>query len=361
MRRLLLWAALALASLPVLARSPALPLLLGKGVAAGPSLSCNFLGPVVATATAFNAGPLCPPITFTRASSATDSLYTDAAGSSYNTYAANVPIVTTRGLGVFEQHTNYLLNSTAPATQTTGTLTVGTYVFWCIGTGNVTLAAATAVGSGFASTTCSLGTFATLAISTAGTVLVTVSGSVDRFQLEGGGGPITPTPFIVTAATLATRAIEQASIQIGPRYNNKPVTLSVAGNMLAPEISGSNMFWASLNDGTLNNRLQLFTQSSGLGVRYIYSSGGVAFVTSPFLSLSPYPARFKAVATVGGGSTSFVQNGVTVQDKATGPLPVALNSLQIGTGGAGAPNGFIFSVAVYPRSMAISEMQRITR
>ena len=69
----------------------------------------------------FTLGSIPGGMSFARAGNATDSFFTDAAGSSYNSFTTNVPrLSSTWGL-VFEPqaHTNYLLNSTAPATQTT--------------------------------------------------------------------------------------------------------------------------------------------------------------------------------------------------------------------------------------------------
>jgi hypothetical protein len=132
-------------------------------------------------------GVLPPWITFTRADSgvggsATDGLFTDAAGTSYNTYAANIPIFyPNRGFAVFESRTNFLLNSSVPVTQTTASLTTGTYRFWCIGTGSVTSSLGTATATGVGALTCSQSSAQTISITVAGTLTFTVSGSVNRF------------------------------------------------------------------------------------------------------------------------------------------------------------------------------------
>ena len=97
--------------------------------------------------------------------------------------------------------TNYLLNSDAPATQTTGSLATGFYTLWMDGTGSADLTAGTAtiVSAGSATD----GSPLTFEVTVAGTVTVTVAGTEDRFQLEGG---TVPTQFIVTAGSTVTRS-----------------------------------------------------------------------------------------------------------------------------------------------------------
>ena len=100
-------------------------------------------------------------ITYTRAactssqSCATDGLITDAAGFSYNAYAANIPIFYNgQGLEPGNSRNQYLLNSAVPVTQTTGSLGTGTYQFWCIGSGSEMSSAGTATASGLGALTC---------------------------------------------------------------------------------------------------------------------------------------------------------------------------------------------------------------
>ena len=62
-------------------------------------------------------------LTVSRASLGTDLLPTSPAGASYNTFANNIARITPGvGLLIEEARTNYLLNSTAPQTQTTASL-----------------------------------------------------------------------------------------------------------------------------------------------------------------------------------------------------------------------------------------------
>jgi len=102
--------------------------------------------------------------------------------------------------------TNQLLNSTAPATQTTGSLGTGDYVCWMEGSDSVAVTAGTATITGGGTATD--GTPDLFTVTGAGTVTVTVTGSPDRFQLEAGS---VPTSFIETAGAAATRVADTLS------------------------------------------------------------------------------------------------------------------------------------------------------
>jgi hypothetical protein len=114
---------------------------------------------------------------------ATDLLPTSPAGATYNTYAPNTLRITPGvGLLIEEIRINYLLNSTAPATQTTASLATGTYTLWVNGSGSATMSSGTGTGCGTGVAT--NGTPVTFTITIAGTCTVTVAGSLNAFQLE---------------------------------------------------------------------------------------------------------------------------------------------------------------------------------
>jgi hypothetical protein len=98
--------------------------------------------------------------------------------------------------------TNELLNSGVPVTQTTSDLAVGDYILWVDddATGSVALTVGTAVVDATGSASAS--TPLTFSVTTAGTVTVTVTDTVSRFQLEAGS---LQTPFIYTDDATATR------------------------------------------------------------------------------------------------------------------------------------------------------------
>lgn len=146
-------------------------------------------------------------LAISRASSATDLLPTSASGASYNTFPSNVLRITSgKGLLIEEVRTNVLLNSAAPVTQTTTSLSVGTYTLWVNGSGTATPSGGTATITGAAAA--ANGSPNTFAVTVAGTVVVTVAGSLNAFQLELGAFG---TSLIVTAGATATRAADQAN------------------------------------------------------------------------------------------------------------------------------------------------------
>jgi len=139
-------------------------------------------------------------------SNATDLLPTSASGASYNTFAANT-LRLTSGLGwlIEEPRINYLLNSTVPATQTTQSLATGTYTLWVNGSGTATPSGGTATITGAAAA--SNGSPNTFVVTVTGTVVVTVSGSLNAFQLELGGAAnvYAGSSLIVTGGTIGMR------------------------------------------------------------------------------------------------------------------------------------------------------------
>jgi len=99
------------------------------------------------------------------------------------------------------EQTQYLLNSDAPATQTTGSLANGDYVLWQNGAGSSDLTAGTATISTTGSATD--GSPLTFSVTSPGTVTVTiVGGPPDEFQLENGDFP---TVFILSAGSTVVR------------------------------------------------------------------------------------------------------------------------------------------------------------
>lgn len=138
----------------------------------------------------------------------TNAQYNDAAGANYTTYAANSPIFTGSGAGIFEGRTNYLFPSETPTTTISGSIPLGYYVLMCNGSGSVTSSALTGVATGLGALTCS-STYQTVQVTTAGTFTFTVSGTVNWFDFQGpcnyANSACGPTPHIVTTTGTSTR------------------------------------------------------------------------------------------------------------------------------------------------------------
>ena len=173
---------------------------LARAAQAVPSLDLNF----AATKTV---GPL---VTFTRASSAT---FIDSAGT-LQTAAVDVPRFDhnpttgeSLGLLVEEQRTNLLLNTATLSTQSV-TVTAAAHTLSFYGSGTVTLSGASTAGPAVGSGVFPARTTLTFTPS-AGTLTLTVTGSVTSAQLEVGAFP---TSYIPTTAAAATRSADVASI-----------------------------------------------------------------------------------------------------------------------------------------------------
>ena len=163
---------------------------------------------------------LDPRITFTRASTGTfvgvDGLIQTAA-TDVSRFDHNPTTGESLGLLVEEARTNLLLNSATLSTQSATVTAVPTTLSF-YGTGTVTLTGVSTAGP-------LVGTGASNRVSltftpTAGSLTLTVSGSVTNAQLEAGAFP---TSYIPTVASTATRAADVASItgtNFSSWYNN---------------------------------------------------------------------------------------------------------------------------------------------
>ena len=283
-----------------------------------PSINCNFLSGTTATQAAgtISVGPNCPQITLVRPSTESTATYTDAPGASFITAANNVAAFTPgKGLQIWQAATNYLLNSDAPATQTTGSLGTGSYVFFCNGTGSVVVAAATAVGSGFGTQVCSAGTFLAVTISMAGTVLVTPSGSVNWFDLQG---QTFPTPHISTAGATATRVADAAFVTPGSRYNPTSGTAVIVYQ--SSSTSSNIRFLYEFNSGA--SLIANYIVGGGTATDWQYSPNIASYTTS-FSTGTIYKFGFSWSTS----AQEFALNGSSVLPTTSGSVYTPLSNV----------------------------------
>lgn len=311
----------------------------------------------------FTSGVLDSRITFTRASSETNSLYTDAAGSTFASFGNNVPVFQATGIQIYEARTNSLLNSAAPVTQTTASLGTGTYVFWCIGTGSVTSSAGTATATGLGAIACSQSTFQTIAVTVAGTLTFTDTGSINRFQLELGAFP---TPLIVTTGTTATRSADMATMalaSIGIPANPTGLTI-IAKARTAPGIDatkGNNLF--QFDDGTNANRILMrrnAATSNPIGTAT--AGGGGAQLSATLYAIPPVGTDLQFWFALAPSDAAAQVIGQTKQTSALmTSLPSGLTVFRIGTDlTSGAPwDSTIARLQIYNRRLPDATAARI--
>lgn len=198
-------------------------------------------------------------LTFARNSVGT---YIDGAGAR-QTASANQPRVESAGLLVELQRTNYLLNSTSPVDQETGSLSTGVHTAWIEGAGSVDFAVGTATATGLPCTATAASACA-FNVTVAGTVTATLDGVVTAFQLENGA---TATSLIITAGASATR------LKDDPR-----VTLPAKADM-------TRQWYATMipsNLGTATDQLMLSTSAGGVANSFLLGRSGSSFYFSVY-------------------------------------------------------------------------------
>jgi hypothetical protein len=274
-------------------------------------------------------GTLTSLLSVSRASNATDLLPSSPSGYVYNTYAPNVLAVSPgKGLLIFEARTNQLLNSAAPATQTTGALAATPQTLWVNGQGSAVLSNGTATGCAGTATNGLPVTFTP----TAGTCTVTVIGSLNFEQLEPGAFG---TSGIVTAGATATRQADNVTgtSTLRAAMNNQQGTLYIKGKT---KPDGNVAGFISLNDGTSNNRIDLRSTQLAL-VRSLMTVAGSQVSDLQQGAISGNTAVTMALSWQVGASALGI-NGASVATATPASLPASTNTLNIGNlDGAGNP------------------------
>jgi hypothetical protein len=298
-------------------------------------------------------------VTFTRASSAT---YTDSTGT-LQTATTNAPrfdhnpkTEESLGLLVEEQRTNLLLNSATLATQSV-TVTAVAYTLSFYGTGTVTLSgtstAGPAVGSGAFPTRTTL-TFTP----TAGSLTLTVSGSVTSAQLEAGSFP---TSYIPTTTAAATRTADVASITgtaFSSWYRQDEGTLFAEFGPYGNGSATKNPGIVQIDNGSTVNRIRIFC---GNFITSVYEVT-ISLVSQAYISsgvLTPSTTN-KMSAAYKDNDFARAVNGSAPNADSSGTVPT-LSRMLIGTGSAGVTelNGTIRRIAFFPAYL--TALQRLTQ
>lgn len=296
--------------------------------------------------------------TFRAGTGATDLLPTSAAGASFTTFAANAPRITS-GLGILseESRINNLLNSNVPATQTTASLGTGTYTLWVNGSGSATASVGTATAAALP-LIASQGVPQTFAITVAGTIVVTVAGSLNAFQLELG---TYGTSFIITAGATVTRAVDNILLT-APPIAGSVSTFLATGTPLAPAAYSTNQVPVMVSDTTNNNRMTVFRNSADGSIRGLSNIGGVS--TIPIGAVWSQNTFGKvAFADANSDQALCFNAGSIVTGAGAWPPASALTEIRLGnqTGLAAAWNGYLSRFVLWPSTrLSNSQLQSIT-
>ena len=251
-----------------------------------------------------------------------------------------------KGLLVEEQRTNLVLNSATMSTQNV-TVTAVAHTLSFYGTGTITLSGASTagplVGTGAYPNRVTL-TFTP----TAGTLTLTVTGSVTQAQLEAGSFA---TSYIPTGAATATRSADIASVstQAFP-YNATEGTVVVNATTISTAVAANR--YIGLNLGA--SRLVDLYRAGATYANY-KTSDAQQTNFGTWQESSKLGAIYKADDYV------FVANGGTeVTDTSTSGLATA-NTLAIGQFNSGNQlNGHIRQITYIPRRLTNAELQART-
>ncbi|MCP5345114.1 MAG: hypothetical protein H7A05_10880 [Pseudomonadales bacterium] len=295
---------------------------------------------------------LDPRVTFTRASSGT---YFDASGvmqtASTDVARFTHDPVTGQSLGLLieESRTNLLLNSETLGTQSV-TVSATAYTLSFYGTGTITLSGVSSAGP-------LVGTGANNKVSltftpSAGSLTVTVSGSVKYANLEAGSFA---TSWIPTTGSSATRAADNASItgaNFSSWYNQ------AEGTIVIDYENGLAGYIVLAAGSDTSNAIRLGTRLAGSSDEVLVVIDGGAGQVS--LGNSPSTQRNICAASYKENDFALSMNGAAASTTSFGTVPTA-DTLAIG----GTPfyvafNGTIASIAYYPTRLSNSYLQYLT-
>ena len=298
-------------------------------------------------------------ITFTRASTATfvgsdgvlQTAATDAPRFDHNPTTGE-----SLGLLVEEQRSNLLLNSATLSTQNV-TVTAAAHTLSFTGTGTITLTgtstAGPLVGTGTGEGNRVILTFTP----TAGTLTLTVSGTVSNAQLEPGSFR---TSYIPTTTSQVTRAADVATIT-GSNFSGwyRQDEGTFYGDAFRPFAVPAPDFPVIADARTGGDVVQIGYLTEGLAGGYVQVGGVVQAGLYP----GSGSTRARKIAFAAAANNYAVAcNGGAVVTNASGTMPAAMTSLQIGSVGPFQYlNGHIRRLTYFPTRLPNTTLQRITQ
>lgn len=317
-------------------------------------------GPTPTLGLDFTTDTIDPLLTFTRTSTGTrfnssGAMESVVSGSPRFDYDPNT--LAPLGLLMEPQRTNLLLNSLlngTPLSTQSVTVTAAAHTLSFYGTGTVTLSGASTAGP-------LVGTGALNLVSltftpTAGSLTVTVSGTVKWANLELGGDL---SSFIPTAGATATRIADSLSAtgaNFSSWYNQSAGAFVFHGSKRGASLNGQNMVVVS--DGTNNERFTLYFATNTN--RLLAVDGGVTQATLDS-GTTTAAETFKIGFGYAANDFASVKNGGTVVTDLVGTVPTP-SSLGIATGAASGTsfNGHVRSLKYYNTRLSNSTLQGLT-
>jgi hypothetical protein len=301
-----------------------------------------------------------PTPTFTRASTATfvgsDGLIQSAAINEPR-FDHDPVTLACKGLLIEESRTNLVFPSDTLTTQTR-TVTAVAHTLSFYGTGTVVLsgvATATVTGTGAFPTRTTL-TFTP----TAGSLIMTVTGSVTQSQLEAGSFA---TSYIPTTTASVVRSADVCSItgsDFTGFYNGSEGTIITSASV--PVLIGNNRGLFGINNNTASHGFLTFYNSSSGGVLTQSRNAPAAAATLPPTSSITEGFLFKRALAYYPDSGSTSSDGSLVTTTAATMSTQTMLTLQIGSMLAGSFywSGHIASIRYYKKRLADQKLQTLT-
>jgi hypothetical protein len=261
------------------------------------------------------------------------------------------------GLRIEEARTNSVLNSATLVTQNV-TVTAVPWTLSFYGTGTVTLSGVSTAGP--LTGTGAANRVALAFTPTAGTLTLTVTGSVTSAQLEVG---TFATSYIPTAGAAATRAIEICTMPTAAWFNT--AVGSAVTDLMLPQVlsTGSNIEMLGLDQGATTDIIA--ARQSGASIIFSTNSfvagvgkGGPG-VAAPVL-VAGLVSRAGFTYNVSSAVITVALNGSTVTSSTTTGLPTAISRCTFGTGRNTPLNGYLRRVRYWPRALTNAELQSVT-
>jgi len=297
-----------------------------------------------------------PTPTFTRASTATfvgsDGLIQSAAINQAR-FDHDPVTLASKGLLMEESRTNLVFPSATLTTQTR-TVTAVAHTLSFYGTGTVVLSgthAATVTGTGAYPTRTTL-TFTP----TAGSLIMTVTGSVTEAQLEAGAFA---TSYIPTTTASVARSVDICSISgtdFTGFYNQSEGTIVGSGSTNQPILVSSTELFKAF-DGTNNNRVQVgMTNSPTEAVRpFIVASGTLTYSNKHGTATVGVERKVGMVYKTNDTISAF--NGTLGTLDTTVTLPTNCNTATLFSGFGG---GTISSLRYFKKRLSDAKLQTLT-
>jgi hypothetical protein len=295
-------------------------------------------------------------VTFTRASSGT---FVNSAGvlqtatNDVPRFDHNPTTGESQGLLVEEQRSNLLLNSGTLSTQLV-TVTAVAHTLSFTGTGTITLTGVSTAGPLVGTGTGEANRVSLTFTPTAGSLTLTVSGTVTNAQLEAGAFR---TSYIATAGAAVTRSADVASIT-GSAFSSwyRQDAISVFCQLTKSTTATGAAF--SINDITANNRISGLIATTSFSAARNTAGAGTLF--TPSTTYAPVSGLNKLAQASTNLNHAIAGNGGTVATAATYNMPV-VDRLDIGNQLGGTfLNGSLARLTVWPQALP-SRLQSLTQ